>query len=103
MEADIERFVQTCPSCQRNKVGNQPPAGLLQPLPVPERRWDDTSMEFITQLPKTRSSFTSILVVVDRLSKLWHFIPTHDEITADRLGRLFVDNIFVLHGCLGPS
>ena len=98
MEADIERFVQTCTSCQRNKVGNQPPAGLLQPLPVSERRWEDVSMDFITQLPKTRSGFTSILVVADRLSKLCHFIPTHDEITADQLARLFVDDIFVLHG-----
>ena len=98
MDADILRWVQECPSCQRTKASNRQPAGLLQPLPIPVRRWSDVSLDFITHLPKTRSGFTAILVVVDRLSKLVHFIPTHDTASAEQVARLFVDNIFALHG-----
>lgn len=98
MDADIKVWIQECPACQRNKSSNEPPAGLLQPLPVPARRWSDVSLDFITHLPKTRSGYTAILVVVDRLSKMVHFVPTHDTATAEDVARLFVDNIFVLHG-----
>ena len=55
-------------------------------------------MDFITHLPKTRSGNTAIMVVVDRLSKLVHFIPTVDTANAEAVARLFIDNIFVLHG-----
>ncbi len=98
MDADILCWIQECPSCQMNKASNKRPAGLLQPLPIPVRRWSDVSLDFITHLPKTRSGFTAILVVVDRLSKLVHFIPTHDTASAEQVARLFIDNIFVLHG-----
>ena len=98
MDAVIKLWIQECSACQRNKSSNERPAGLLQPLPVPARRWSDVSLDFITHLPKTRSGYTAILVVVDRLSKLVHFIPTVDTATAEDVARLFVDNIFVLHG-----
>ena len=98
MDAHIKVWKQECPACQRNKSTNELPAGLLQPLPVPARRWSDISLDFITHLPTTRSGYTAILVVVDRLSKMVHFIPTVDTATAEDVARLFVDNIFVLHG-----
>ena len=98
MDADIASWIQVCAPCQRNKGRNSLPAGLLQPLPVPDQRWTDVSMDFITHLPKTRSGHTSIYVVVDRLSKLAHFIPTVDTASADDVARLFIDNIFALHG-----
>ena len=98
MDADIVSWIQVCTSCQRNKGRNQLPGGLLQPLPVPTRRWSDISMDFITHLPLTRSGHTAIFVVVDRLSKLMHFIPTVDTASAEDVARLFIDNIFVHHG-----
>ena len=98
MDADIKCWIQECPDCQRNKSSSQRTAGLLQPLPVPARRWSDVSLDFITHLPKTRSGHTAILVVVDRLSKLVHFIPTVDTANAETVARLFIDNIFVHHG-----
>ena len=98
MDADISAWVQVCPACQTNKGGNQLPGGLLQPLPVPVRRWSDISMDFITHLPLTRSGHTAIFVVVDRLSKLVHFIPTVDTASAETVARLFIGNVFVHHG-----
>ena len=55
-------------------------------------------MDFITHLPKTRSGFTSILVVVDRLAKMVHFVPTHNAVTAEQCAKFFRDRIFCLHG-----
>ena len=98
MDADIAEWIQVCPPCQRNKGTNRLPAGLLQPLPIPSQRCSDVSMDFIIHLPKTRSGHTSIYVVVDRLSKLAHFIPTVDSASAEDVARLFIDNIFALHG-----
>ena len=98
MDTDISAWIQVCPPCQRNKGRTQLQGGLLQPLPVPVRRWTDISMDFITHLPMTRSGHTAIFVVVDRLSKLVHFIPTVDTASAEVVARLFIDNVFVHHG-----
>ena len=98
VDTDIAEWIQVCPPCQRNKGNNRLPAGELQPLPVPEQRWSDVSMDVITHLPRTRSGHTSICVVVDRLSKLAHFISTVDTATAEDVARLFIDNIFFQHG-----
>jgi Integrase zinc binding domain len=82
---EVEDYVRTCEQCQRNKAGTQLQAGLLQPLPIPERRWESISMDFITELPMTGKGHDAILVVVDRLSKYAHFIPTNTTVTAENL------------------
>ena len=74
------------------------PFGEAQPISVPDYQWKDISMDFITHLPPTRSGFTSILVVVDRLSKMVHFLPTFDAVSAEDVAALFRDRIFCLHG-----
>jgi hypothetical protein len=61
--------------CQRVKVEHQRPAGLLQPLKVPEWKWEEISMDFIVGIPHTRDGYDSIWVIVYRLTKVAHFIP----------------------------
>ncbi len=98
MRREIEQYVQTCECCQRNKASHQKAAGLLQPLPIPRYKWTDISMDFITQLPLTKSGYDAILVVVDRCTKMCHFIPTRTSVDAEETAQLFLDNIFRLHG-----
>lgn len=95
---DVRDYITTCPVCQRMKPTNQSPGGLLQPLPVPERRWDEVTMDLITQLPKTPRGFDAIVTFTDRLSKRVHFAPTTTEIDAPGLAGIFFDTIFRHHG-----
>jgi hypothetical protein len=98
MEVDVYEYVQTCPSCQRNKPRTTRPGGLLQPLPVPTRRWDSVSMDLITDLPTGDQGHTAIFVVVDRLTKMAHFVPTTKECTAEEIARIFIRDVYRLHG-----
>lgn len=77
----------------------QKPHGPLSPLPVPVKPWDSVSMDFITDLPKTTNKHDAILVVVDRLTKMSHFIPCAITCTAQQAAELCVQHIFRLHGC----
>ena len=54
MKETVVEYVRSCPSCQQNKPSNQKPIGLLKPLPIPERRWQQVTLDFITQLPKSQ-------------------------------------------------
>jgi hypothetical protein len=94
---EVQKFVQTCEICARTKTHRHQPYGLLQPLPIPTQNWQDISMDFITDLPSS-NDFDSILVVVDRLSKSAHFIPTKKTLSAPEFAKLFVKEIFRLHG-----
>jgi RNase H-like domain found in reverse transcriptase/Reverse transcriptase (RNA-dependent DNA polymerase)/Integrase zinc binding domain/Chromo (CHRromatin Organisation MOdifier) domain/Integrase core domain/Aspartyl protease/Eukaryotic translation initiation factor 3 subunit G len=96
---DTHAYVKRCLSCARNKPAMQKPFGELSPLPVPEKPWESVSMDFITDLPKTTNKNDAILVVVDRLTKMAHFIPCAITCTAQQACDLFVQNVFRLHGC----
>ena len=98
LRRDIKDYLATCEACQRNKASNQKPAGLLNPLPIPENPWDSVSMDFITGLPLTPRKHDAILVVVDRLTKMTHVIPTTTTVDATETARLFVDNVWKHHG-----
>jgi hypothetical protein len=73
-EKDTTDYLAKCLECQQVKVEHQHPTGLLQPLPIPEWKWETISMDFITGLPKTTKQNDAIMVVVDKLSKVSHFI-----------------------------
>nr|AAM08795.1 Putative retroelement [Oryza sativa Japonica Group]AAP52970.1 retrotransposon protein, putative, Ty3-gypsy subclass [Oryza sativa Japonica Group] len=98
MRREIAEFVALCDVCQRVKAEHQRPAGLLQPLQIPEWKWEEIGMDFITGLPRTSSGHDSIWVVVDRLTKVAHFIPVHTTYTGKRLAELYLARIMCLHG-----
>jgi len=89
--------VEGCNACQRNKNHTEQPAGKLIPNSIPEKPWVHISADFITKLPLAQG-YDSILVVVDRLTKMVHFIPTTEKTSAEGLARLFRDNMWKLHG-----
>jgi hypothetical protein len=76
------------------------PGGLLQPLSIPEWKWDDISMDFIVGLPLTACKFDSIWVIMDRLSKSAHFIPVHTHYDARRYAQIYIARVLYLHGVL---
>jgi hypothetical protein len=99
LDRSVREYIKTCPACQRNKANNQAPAGLLQPLPTPENRWDEVTMDLITQLPKTARGFDAIITFTDRLSKMVHFAPTTTTVDdAPSVAQIFFDTIFRHHG-----
>ncbi|MBW0579836.1 hypothetical protein O181_119551 [Austropuccinia psidii MF-1] len=93
----IKDYVSSCQQCSRNKNIHHKKFGFLKPLPIPNGPWICLSMDFITQLPLS-NSFDSILVIVDRFSKMVVFIPTMSSITSLDLAHLFIKNIFSKHG-----
>ena len=98
MKREIARFVAECDVCRRVKAEHQRPAGLLQPLPVPEWKWDSIGMDFIVGLPRTSKGSDSIWVIVDRLTKIAHFLPVRTTLKVGNLADLYVSRIVSLHG-----
>lgn len=97
MRRDIRAFVRCCVICQQAKLSHLHPAGLLQPLPIPNRIWEDIAMDFIIGLPQVRN-YSVILVVVDRLSKYGHFIPLPANFSSQTVAEAFLQQIIRLHG-----
>jgi len=89
--------VKGCDACQQNKNCTEQPAGRLMPNSIPEKPWTYISADFITKLPLAQG-YDSILVVVDRLTKMVYFIPTTAKMSVEGLARLFRDNVWKLHG-----
>ena len=94
---DILDFVRSCPECQTTKPRHDKPYGVIMPLEPPQEPWNDISMDLITGLTKSNNC-TAILVVVDRFSKMAHFIPINTDIDAIKLAEVFINNIVRLHG-----
>ena len=94
---EVKRYVEGCNSFQRNKNHTEQLAGKLMPNSIPKKPWTHISADFITKLPIAQR-YDSILVVVDKLTKIVHFIPTTEKTLAEGLARLFRDNIWKLHG-----
>jgi hypothetical protein len=93
----ITNWVTTCDSCQRNKATRHKRFGVLMPLEVPYSPWESISMDFIVGLPDS-DGCTQIWVIVDRFSKMAHFIPLPTKVTAPELARIFLREIWKLHG-----
>ena len=98
MYEEIGQYVSSCDSCQRNKPSNQSTPGLSLPLPIPDRPWQQVSLDLITQLPRSRRGHDAIVVFVDKLTKMVHYVPTTTTVTAPELARLFLREVVRHHG-----
>jgi hypothetical protein len=98
MKRDVAAHVAKCDVCQRVKAEHQRPAGLLHPLKIPEWKWEKIGMDFIVGLPCTPAGYDSIWVIVDRLTKVAHFVHVRTNYTGAKLAELYMTQIVCLHG-----
>jgi len=98
MAKSVETYVASCHACQRNKPRTHTAPGLLHPLQIPDAPWRAWSMDWITKLPLTPQGHDSILVVVDRLSKMAHFLPVKGTDTAADTAAHLVNNVIRVRG-----
>jgi hypothetical protein len=97
MKRDIVEYIARCMECQKVKAEHRHPVGLLQPLPIPEWKWEVVTMDFITGLPQTSKLHDSIMVVVDKLTKDVHFIPLKNTHKAADVADIFIKEVARLH------
>lgn len=97
LSKDVRNFIRACDICQLNKSDNNKPAGLLQPIAIPNRTWEVVSMDFIEGLPSAQGK-NVILVVVDKLSKYAHFLPLKHPYTAASVAGVYLSAVYKLHG-----
>ena len=93
----VDQYVRNCERCQRSRTSRHATFGVLRPLSIPEKPWEDNSIDFVVGLPECEG-FDAIWVVVHRLPKMRHFIPCHTMIDAVELTRLFSREVVHLHG-----
>ncbi|GAU29258.1 hypothetical protein TSUD_392080 [Trifolium subterraneum] len=98
MKKEIAEYVYACLVCQKSKIEHQKPSSLLQPLFIPEWKWDSIAMDFVGGLPKTAKGNEVIWVVVDRLTKSAHFIAIKVRTSVPKLAEIYVEQIIRLHG-----
>ena len=81
-----------------SKALTQVPSGLLNPLPIPQWKWDNITMDFVSDFPLTQRKHDVVWVIVDRLTKSAYFLPVRLYYSMDRLAELYVSEIVKLHG-----
>ena len=97
MKKDISKYVAKCLTCQQVKAEHQVPSNLLNPRPIPQWKWDNITMDFVSGFPLTQRKHDVIWVIVDRLTKSAHFLPIRLDYSMDRLADLYVNEIVRLH------
>jgi hypothetical protein len=98
LKKDIANYLAKCLECQQVKAEHWHLAGLLQPLPIPEWKWETISMDFITRLPTSTKQNDAIMVVVDKLRNSSHFVPVKLTCKAIYIANIFMKEMFRLHG-----
>jgi hypothetical protein len=98
MKHEIARYVPECDTCRKVKADYMKPGGLLQPLNIPDWKWDDISMDFIVGLPMIVRKFDSIWVIMDQFTKSAHFIPVNTRYDAQKYAEIYVARVLCLHG-----
>jgi hypothetical protein len=98
IKTDVVDYIARCMECQKVKAEHRHPTGLLQPLPIPEKKWEVITIDFITKLPRTTRQHDSIMVVVDKLTKVAHFVPVKTTHTTTNIAEVYMREIARLHG-----
>ena len=98
MKRDIARFVAQYLVRQQVKAEHQRPVGSLQPLFIPEWKWEHITMDIVTRMPRTLGGNNAIWVIMDRLTKSAHFLPMKVNSSMDRLASLYIKEIMRMHG-----
>ncbi|GJU77150.1 putative reverse transcriptase domain-containing protein [Tanacetum coccineum] len=98
MKADIATYVSKCLTCAKVKAEHQRPSGLLVQPKIPEWKWDNITMDFVTKLPKTSQGYDTIWVIVDRLTKSAIFTPMRETDPLDKLARMYLKEVVTRHG-----
>ena len=101
MVRDVYKFCKSCYSCQTRKTANTKQYGKNHKLPIPAGPWQFVAMDFLINLPSSAlddRKYSSIMVVTDLLAKMVHLIPTTTNATAERVSKLYFDNVYRLHG-----
>ena len=99
LKGEVMQHVRECSIFQQYKIGHIHPVGLLQPLPIPEQKWESVSMDFITRFPKVQGQ-DCLYVIVDRLTKFAHFFSISSDYSAAQVAELFFREVFKLHELL---
>jgi hypothetical protein len=98
MKKDVVDYIIRCMEFHKVKVEYRHPLGLLHPLPIPEKKWEVITMDFITGLFRTNKQHDSIMVVVEKLTKAAHFLPMKTTHTTANIAESFMKEIARLHG-----
>lgn len=98
MKKDITDYIEHCLICQQVKGEHHRPSDLLQPLMIPEWKWEHVRMDFVLGLPKAQKGYDLICVIVDRLMKSTHILPVKKRFSIDQYAELYIAKIVRLHG-----
>ncbi|GJT89589.1 putative reverse transcriptase domain-containing protein [Tanacetum coccineum] len=98
MKAEIATYVSKCLTCAKVKIEYQKPSGLLVQPEIPQWKWENITMDFVTKLPKTTTGQDTIWVIVDRLTKSAHFLPMREDDTLEKLMRQYLKKVVSRHG-----
>ncbi|GJT72952.1 hypothetical protein Tco_1032238 [Tanacetum coccineum] len=98
MKANIATYVSKCLTCAKVKAEHKRPSGLLVQPDIPEWKWDNITMDFVTKLPKSSQGYDTIWVIVDRLTKSAIFMPMRETDPLDKLARMYLKEVVTKHG-----
>ncbi|GJT91062.1 putative reverse transcriptase domain-containing protein [Tanacetum coccineum] len=98
MKANIATYVSKCLTCAKVKAEHQRPSGLLVQPDIPQWKWDNITMDFVTKLPKSSQGYDTIWVIVDRLTKSAIFVPMREIDPIDKLARMYLKEVVTRHG-----
>ncbi|GJT58151.1 putative reverse transcriptase domain-containing protein [Tanacetum coccineum] len=98
MKANIATYVSKCLTCAKVKAEHQRPSGLLVQPDIPQWKWDNITMDFVTKLPKSSQGYDTIWVIVDRLTKSAIFVPMRETDPMDKLARMYLKEVVTRHG-----
>jgi hypothetical protein len=100
MKHETARYMSDCDTCRKLKIDYMKSEGLLQPLGIPDSKWDDISIDFIVGLSLTVHKFDLIWVIIDQLTKSAHFIPINTKYRVEKYAEIYIAHVLRLHGVL---